>query len=315
MLKLVKDYRIGGKIKYYLADKEINQMQIPKEITDCVCFIYCPMADGSNKLLGTGFFVYEMVTQNSALVYCITAKHILERTKQRKISIDNTVSLRVNLKEGGSTYISTKIDDWIYNTDDYLDDVALIKFNPTIDLDIQVFPLSASLSEEVKLKEGIGVGEEIFIAGLFSKYHDTVRITPIVRAGILSAMPKEKVRIEEGLIDAYLIETRSMGGLSGSPVFVNLGPTRYLGGKLQTAATGYKLFLLGIIRGHWQWGEDEQDLIIDEEMKRLNMGIAIVTPVEKIFKLIDHPVNLKAKIHHIMGVTKRGVPIEDNNDR
>jgi hypothetical protein len=48
---------------------------------------------------------------------------------------------------------------------------------------------------------------------------------------------------------AYLAELRSVGGLSGSPVFAMLGSGRLseeeLDGKL------YKGFLIGLIRGHY----------------------------------------------------------------
>ena len=42
---------------------------------------------------------------------------------------------------------------------------------------------------------------------------------PILRMGNLAAYPQERVQVEGVEMDAYLIEARSIGGLSGSPVF------------------------------------------------------------------------------------------------
>lgn len=60
-------------------------------------------------------------------------------------------------------------------------------------------------------------------------------------------LPDEKVETKFfGDIDAYLIESRSLGGVSGSPVFfckpqqTNKGLT-----------PGIKVYLGGLIHGHW----------------------------------------------------------------
>ena len=60
----------------------------------------------------------------------------------------------------------------------------------------------------------------MFSVGLFTKYFGRSNLIPIVRTGNIAMMPKEKVPLGSfGLTDAYLIEGRSIGGLSGSPIF------------------------------------------------------------------------------------------------
>jgi hypothetical protein len=43
---------------------------------------------------------------------------------------------------------------------------------------------------------------------------------PIGRHGSLAMMPSEPIQTDLGFADVYLIKARSMGGISGSPVFV-----------------------------------------------------------------------------------------------
>ena len=78
------------------------------------------------------------------------------------------------------------------------------------------------MTEKVIKENEIEVGEEVFVTGLFSHHHGQSKNIPIVRVGNISAMPEEKIQTKEHLMDAYLIEARSIGGLSGSPVFVIL---------------------------------------------------------------------------------------------
>jgi hypothetical protein len=66
----------------------------------------------------------------------------------------------------------------------------------------------------------LGVGDEVFITGLFTKVTETTKNIPIVRTGTVAMMPGEEIPFGNNLIEAYLIESRSIGGLSGSPVFV-----------------------------------------------------------------------------------------------
>ena len=74
-------------------------------------------------------------------------------------------------------------------------------------------------------RNGIGPGDELFAIGLFSLRVGTQRNIPIVRSGILAAMPydSEPFTKDGHPYHAYLAEMRSIGGLSGSPVFIFMG--------------------------------------------------------------------------------------------
>ena len=101
-------------------------------------------------------------------------------------------------------------------------------------------------------------------------------------------MPEEKINTRHHNLDAYLIEARSIGGLSGSPVFVNLGNSRIIDGKSMKSKGGPVCFLIGLIHGHYDNNADEIDILEDfenEQTSRVNTGIAIVTPINH---LINH---------------------------
>jgi hypothetical protein len=78
--------------------------------------------------------------------------------------------------------------------------------------------------------------------------------------GTVALMPPEKIPHGGNLIDAYLIEHHSIGGLSGSPAFVSemaLIPSVYQEPKKKTpekmffSAPG-QTFFMGLVRGHWE---------------------------------------------------------------
>lgn len=64
----------------------------------------------------------------------------------------------------------------------------------------------------------------------------------------------KRVRVS---FNAYLAEIRSIGGLSGSPVFVAVEhfrkPRKDGEGQQLIVGVAYRIFLLGMIRGHWHY--------------------------------------------------------------
>jgi len=129
------------------------------------------------------------------------------------------------------------------------------------------------------------------ITGLFSRLAGTKQNVPIVRTGNLAMMPGEKVPTTFGEIDAYLIEARSIGGLSGSPVFVrethSIAIQRENIGTVPLTGIGAH-FLLGVIHGHWDLPPGAAiDATADQGS--INMGIAIVTPATMLLEVLAQP--------------------------
>jgi hypothetical protein len=119
-------------------------------------------------------------------------------------------------------------------------------------------------------------------------------------------MPQEPIKTRYGLADAYLIELRSIGGLSGSPVFVH---TRLLkDGKEQ-----HTLSWMGLMHGHWDIEEDLIDTLDDTDNQQLNVGIGIVVPANKILEITQQEVLMKAKEEGRKLFQERNTPKPDIN--
>jgi hypothetical protein len=96
---------------------------------------------------------------------------------------------------------------------------------------------------------------------------------PIVRFGNIALISDEFIPTTKfGDMEAYLIEARSIKGISGSPVFV-----------LKPTDNGWRASLRGLMHGHWDL---KPGAIIDADDGKsgggsMNMGIAIVVPAKK----------------------------------
>jgi hypothetical protein len=89
-------------------------------------------------------------------------------------------------------------------------------------------------------------------------------------------------------MEAYLAESRSIGGLSGSPVFVRntvKSPVQGPKGVSNIYALGDG-HLLGLMHGHWDLPVSFSSL---EQAEAVNMGVSIVVPAKKILEVLHHP--------------------------
>ena len=154
-----------------------------------------------------------------------------------------------------------------------------------------------AVTPEIITNESIGCGDEVFLTGLFSNHSGQQRNIPIIRIGNIACMPEEPVQTKAlGAIDAYLVEARSIGGLSGSPVFVHLSGVRK--GSLKLGQE--PIYWLGLMHGHFDlerldMDEVESDILMD---LKVNMGIAIVVPVSKVLEVLNQEEFTKAREKH-----------------
>jgi hypothetical protein len=210
----------------------------------------------------------------------VTAKHVIIGINGREHFI------RANKKDGESFIFRSGPDfRWFYHPkEDEASDVAVAQLvlpKEIIDLiDYEAMDQIVLLTDEIVRKDQIGVGDEVFIIGLFSYLTGSSKNIPIVRMGNIAMMPDEPVQTKTfGSMEAYLIEARSIGGMSGSPVFVL---KEYANGK-------WRVHLLGLIHGHWDIGTEKvlETVSLDAINKSgVNVGIAIVAPAKKILETI-----------------------------
>jgi hypothetical protein len=170
----------------------------------------------------------------------------------------------------------------VYSPTDASVDVAVYPYAPPLETyDYKAVHVNTFLTGEIIQQKEIGVGDEVFVTGLFAHAAGSQRNLPIVRTGNIAMMPDEVIPTDSGNIEAYLIEARSIGGLSGSPVFVR-----------QTVALGIGgFYLLGLMHGHWEIPTDRKnDSLMGNDLHgKVNMGIAIVIPAKKILEVLNHP--------------------------
>lgn len=235
---------------------------------------------------GTAFIVGVKMDANASLAHLVTAKHVAEAIEPAEAVI------AMNAKDGAPRFLRTGDQKWFYHpTEKDSVDVAVMPLgSPNMELyDIVFIPDAIFATEERIAEYNIGLGDELVIVGLFTRFVGMTHLIPIVRTGNIAMMPRDRLPIKGfGQMEAYLAEGRSIGGLSGSPVFVRntvKTPVQSVKGSSHLYGLGDG-HLLGLIHGHW-------DLPVsfppDEQAEAVNMGVSIVVPAKKILEVLYHP--------------------------
>jgi len=220
--------------------------------------------------------------------YLVTAGHVLRKIRD----FGETVVIRFNPRSGDAKTECVNINRWEPHPDKTVD-VAILQI--AILGDHAGWPTHSFVTKE-SVKEDqkqIDLGDEVFFPGYFWP-HAPSRNIPIVRIGNIAGLRDERVDIglESGPSDVYLVEARSIGGLSGSPVFMDVLAARIAKevGYGKTMLVGPSRFRqVGLMNGHFKGTEKETKpgAISEQELEKLNMGIAFVTPSDKILTGLD----------------------------
>jgi hypothetical protein len=312
-----------------LGERVRCPVEIEPLFMECVAFL-CEERKG--KPGGTAFFV-EVEEHGRAWTYIVTASHNLDEIYGQDVFV------RVNTHPGksdeGFDDIPTRKSDWIkHDTADVATIISPIdrsKFllqrlpmdlfinrNYRLDTSILVGKGNPVLEPVLKetYKEGIPVkvGHDVFSPGLFVQSAGKNRNLPVVRFGNVSRMPHDELIVLETehskrSIRAYLAETHSWGGFSGSPMFwhfqynmampisaVRLGPgwdkpkSKLLIEKpippvptTVMVGVGFIIGLLGLVSGHFDIAKKAKKEDIETE---INAGMAVITPAENIRELL-----------------------------
>lgn len=290
-----RDTRIGGAPAWRLCD-DSELMRVPDELRESVFFTTTERAGGATSI-GTGFLVgVELGIGNRIACYAVTAAHCL----YDKHGLPISVNLLLNTLAGGIDQIKTSPAHWIKHPSA---DVAILPIAPDEGLfDYRVIGVASAATSEVITSKQIGPGDDIFVTGLLVHHPGRSRIMPIVRLGCIAALPEDSVRLRLGdysgapVVDdvVALIEARSIGGLSGSPVYAHLPFWRDteensifmgMGGK---ASSGGAHWLLGVMHGFFPVGQNDPDGVSGGD-ENLNTGIAVVTLIDRVLDLVNRP--------------------------
>ena len=118
---------------------------------------------------------------------------------------------------------------------------------------------------------------------MFTTHAGRDRNHPITRVGNLAMIPHGVVRTNNtmGPMEVYLIELRSIGGMSGSPVLL---PHRVQIGKAPRPVS-----LLGVLLGHYPVQP------LDIGGVAVNSGIEMVAPARMIGEILDQEALMKRR--------------------
>jgi len=265
-------------------------LQLPDNIKKSVVFLAMKNPVGGYVLGGTAFIIsYPSKIDGLAFQFLVTARHNIEKFLENGLK---EFSLRVNCTDGTAKWVDMPLDGWIVNEAKACD-LALKSFSlgDNLDWDHYHIPYDAFVDSTFIERWHVQEGDEVFSVGLYKRHEGTEKNIPIVRVGNIASMEQPDIPTKFGATRAYLIESRSIAGLSGSPVFVNLGAFRAQRTDVDKPAITLNLpmggnsiifGLLGIMHGHF-------DIKDEDSNKSVNEGIGVVIPAMRILEVLAAP--------------------------
>ena len=167
------------------------------------------------------------------------------------------------------------------------------------------------------------LGDEVFITGAFWNRLGEKRNIPIVRTGNIAALHEEPVERFSPRQAAYLVETRSLGGISGSPVFFDphtrYGRWRSATGQIidtnprimessePTVIVPYRF--VGMVLGTWS-SNVSMDFLPDDDSEKnrdsdWNTGISVIIPDFRIMEFLMSPALKQQRLQSVEEREKR----------
>jgi len=303
--------------------KAVTDVRIPNVSLSCVVYIGNATAKGTFKAKGTGFIVsLQRREDEPPIFYLITADHV-----RHGLVDDRNFAIRINDSEGKAQIIrSPSAFKWWRHPTDKSVDAAVYPWT-NCDYPFAAFPVSRFVTgtETVFKRDsdpGIGIGDEIFITGLFWKRAGQDRITPIVRHGHIAMMATERIPTKNyGPAYLHLVEAFTTAGLSGSPVFVNETVYfEYRGSRPRAYPENQAIFPVGMAVGpthilglvHGMMPTETMVELADAEIdpkQKWHSGISMVVPSIQILEIINQPklIEYEPKVEQAV---KDGKPIE-----
>lgn len=263
-------------------------MRVTDEFVNCVAFI--GFVNNREEFVphGTGFCVL-VAAKSLGVPHVVTALHVLDSIPGDKAWI------RVIKKDGGFHLFALPKASFLTHSNHDKDrsyiDIAVSTMSHVLPDDPIVWVRESDFAtEDAMASENIGLGDGVAIPGLLFNHFGETKNVPVVRFGDIAAMRHEPVPTDLGYMDAYLVEVRSIGGLSGSPVFVHMGsrPSTF---TFDRTAPKQMHYLLGIVHGYYavNYQGELVDVKTTQAVGEMNTGIAIVVPVSKLIETLMRP--------------------------
>lgn len=273
---------------------ETPMPKIPPTFLDSVFYLYKSASDAKEgkRNGGTGFFVAVGRGDSPPFLYAVSNWHIVGPGP----GLENATVARVNTKGGGSEALDGLT--WLHHGDG--DDLAIARVGLAPDyfaysaIPSSLFlvsipgPFEALNEEDKRATTPFGPGNEVFFIGRYADHEGKEKNYPVVRFGNVAMEPREPIRSELGIDqDSFIVESRSTGGFSGSPVFVNPSALIHEDG-VSDFYMKMKTYLLGIVWGHGDLfqrvlGPDQETTAPGDPMwVKQNSGLMYVVPSWKL---------------------------------
>ena len=190
---------------------------------------------------GSGFIAAVPAAKNHFHLYGVTNRHVIE---------NGASVIRLNTIDGDFDVLALKPTDWTSHNEQDLA-VVSIELSPSKHR-VHFFQIGGFLTKDSIEEYGIGPGDDTFLVGRFVYADGRIKNEPSVRFGKIAMNPGEPIRQPTGHSqESFLVETHSIGGYSGSPVFVYFLPFGFRTKKRPAAdIRDVTISLLGVDWGH-----------------------------------------------------------------
>lgn len=264
-------------------------MRVSKQLPNCVVFIGVLADSGAFTPVGTGSLVVKRYRERNFFAFIMTATHVVEDLTPASRS---RLAYRINRK--GLPAETIRLD-------------AQARFDhPTRAVDMSLFPIWIDpagydinameigrdiIERDRSTMEGVQLGDPVAAIGLYTSHRGQTSNIQLVRSGNIASVVSEPVFTGRGFVEAYLVDLRTIAGLSGSPVFqlqpVSLSPEGS-NGSLVGMLVGYHL-----VEGKYDQivvpveqrtaSAESHDLAFDERIT----GFGVVIPIERAVEIVE----------------------------
>jgi hypothetical protein len=279
-------------------------VRVSDEITNTVVFIGYPTSEsgkGGIDCIGTAFLLkYEDAP------YLITVRHVAEYVGSEPFLI------RVNTFDGSAENLPIDGAKWFYHHDPDIDVAILpVDFINSTHAVRFIDDAKESWWTNKAWKYGVGVGDFCYTVGLFRVLAGASRNMPVVHFGTIARkfygtgtelIPVKDWRDQSGkksiMTDAYLVQSQSLSGLSGAPVFVR--PSNQLvrqelvdanphvpPSEMGDAVASWHLQLIGMWQGAWDAPPGEVLTAEHGNNIRVPVGMGVVIPIDYVHYALE----------------------------
>jgi hypothetical protein len=276
----------------YFTDDDIDMPTMPDHLLNCAVYIYPSVEDAKEgtAIGGSGFLVGVRTNYEGRLnehLYVVTNAHVIRKA-------GDTPVLRLNTKDGTVEILKTTALSWIRHPTG--DDLSI----RSITLSIEVHDFSYVEWPYEFLSDAnmylVGPGADTVTIGRFITHDGKQRNLPSLRFGNIAMMPLEPIEHPDGYLqESFLVESRSLGGYSGSPVFAYLPADpkrRNYPPKPHAAISKRQIKCIGVDWGHLSHMEpvlaaDKKTPTDQKLWVKVNTGMSPAVPAWRLEQLLD----------------------------